>query len=106
MPNADTSRVNLEHVLPITPSESWSKYWNSDDAQAYQRRLGNMAIMAAKMNSAIGNEEFAKKRIELKKSSFSFTKMIGDCTQWDKAAIEARQVAMAEVAARVWSIKG
>jgi len=106
VPNANSSRVNLEHVLPITPSESWSKDWNTDDAKAYQRRLGNMAIMAAKINSAIGNEEFVKKRVELKKSSFSFTKMIGDYAKWDKAAIEARQAAMAEVAAKVWSIKG
>lgn len=106
VPSSNANRVNLEHVLPITPSESWSKEWNTDDAKAYQRRLGNMAIMAAKLNSVIGNEEFSKKVVELKKSSFLFTKMIGDFAKWDKAAIEARQTAMAEVAAKVWSVKG
>lgn len=105
VPNTATGRVNLEHVLPITLSDTWSKDWNADDAKAYQRRLGNMAIMAAKVNSTIGNEEFAKKKIELAKSSFGFTKMIGDYDKWDKAAIESRQAAMAEVAAKVWSVR-
>lgn len=105
VPNADTARVNLEHVLPITLSDTWSKDWSADDAKAYQRRLGNMAIMAAKVNSTLGNDEFAKKKIELAKSSFAFTKMISNYAKWDNSAIEKRQAAMAEVAAKVWSVR-
>lgn len=106
VPSADVSRVNLEHVLPINPSENWMNAWSIDDSKAYQRRLGNMCILSSKMNSAIGNEDFAKKSIELSKSSFYFTKTIGDFDSWDTAAIDKRQLAMAEIAAKVWSIRG
>jgi hypothetical protein len=105
VPNTDTGRVNLEHVLPMTPSDNWLKNWNADDAKAYQRRLGNMAIMSAKINSTLGNESFKTKKDELAKSSFHFTKIIGDYAKWDQAAIEDRQSKMAEVAASVWSVK-
>lgn len=105
VPNTDTGRVNLEHILPITPSDVWLKSWNSDDAKSYCRRLGNMAIMSAKVNSTLGNEEFGKKRTELSKSSFYFTKIIVDYKRWDQAAIEDRQSKMADVAAKVWAVK-
>jgi hypothetical protein len=105
VPNTDTGRVNLEHILPMTLSEGWAKQWNPDDAKAYQRRLGNMAIMSAKINSAVGNENFKTKKAELGKSSFHFTKMVAEYTKWDQAAIEDRQLRMAEIAAAVWSVK-
>lgn len=106
VPSTDAGRVNLEHVLPINLSEKWMKTWHPDDAKAYQRRLGNLAIMAAKINSAIGNEDFSAKRAELKKSAFHFTKTIAQESVWDQSAIERRQAAMADVAAKVWSIRG
>lgn len=106
VPSTDAGQVNLEHVLPINPSEKWLKTWFADDAKAYQRRLGNLAIMAAKMNSTIGNADFETKKVELSKSAFHFTKMIGGDDAWDETAIERRQAAMAEVASKVWSIRG
>ena len=105
MPNTDTGQVNLEHVLPLTLSDKWNTDWSVDDAKAYQRRLGNMAIMAAKANSSLGNDEFSKKKPVLAKSQFAFTKLIGDYAKWDRNAIENRQSQMAQVAAKVWSVR-
>lgn len=105
VPNSDTGRVNLEHILPITLSDKWAKDWSADDAKAYLRRLGNMAIMAAKANSSLGNDEFSKKKLVLAESKFAFTKLIGEYEKWDISAIENRQSKMAEVAAKVWSIR-
>ncbi|MNK44820.1 hypothetical protein D3C87_635620 [compost metagenome] len=106
IPNGNTAQVNLEHVLPVTPSEKWLKEWSADDAKAYQRRLGNMAILSSKINSTIGNDDFMAKKNELAKSSFQFTKSIADFDIWNIEAIESRQVHMAEIAAKVWSIRG
>ncbi len=106
VPSTDKGRVNLEHVLPVTPSDRWLEIWSADDAKAYHRRLGNMAIMAAKMNSTLGNEEFATKKLELAKSAFYFTKMISQYATWDQTTIERRQTVMAETAAKVWSVRG
>lgn len=105
VPNPDTNSVNLEHVLPLTPSDKWLAEWAIDDIKAYNRRLGNLAIVSTKINSAIGNDGFAVKKAELAKSSFRFTKIIADSKVWDKTSIENRQAAMAEVAVKVWSVK-
>jgi hypothetical protein len=105
VPNTDTLRVNLEHVLPLTITEYWEKAWNTDEAKAYQKRLGNLALMSSKSNSSIGNDTFKSKRSEYQKSQFSLTQEIAECEVWDKAAIEKRQLQMAELALKVWSIK-
>lgn len=106
VPNEDTARVNLEHVLPVTPSAGWLESWTVDDAKAYHRRLGNMAILASKINSTIGNDEFDVKRTVLANSKFELTKTIADYEKWDISAIESRQLKMAELAAKVWSLRG
>lgn len=61
IPNYDTDRVNLEHILPSTPDASWEKYFNDEEIHTYQNRLGNLAIMASKINSVIGNNSFDDK---------------------------------------------
>jgi uncharacterized protein with ParB-like and HNH nuclease domain len=105
VPNADTATVNLEHVLPVTPAGKWLSDWASDDMKAYQRRLGNMAILSSKINSTIGNEDFSTKKAELAKSSFLLTKEIAKFNSWDVISIETRQAKMADLAVKVWSIK-
>lgn len=106
VPNQDTLKVNLEHVLPLSPSGQWLKEWNTDDAKAYCRRLGNLAILSSKVNSGLGNEAFSKKSPEFKKSSFKLTKIISKYKAWNKKAIDERQMDMAKIAAKLWSLKG
>ncbi|BBA44545.1 MULTISPECIES: HNH endonuclease family protein [Burkholderia] len=106
VPSTDAGQVNLEHILPINPSEKWMKTWSLDDVKAYQKRLGNMAIMGAKINSTIGNEEFSKKKSSFSTSAFHFTNGVSKLSTWNTDAVEKRQAAMAEIAAKVWSIKG
>ena len=104
VPSKDTGRVNLEHVLPISVNECWLRTWAPDDARAFYRRLGNLALMSAKVNSSIGNDSFEEKRLAYKKSSFHFTKMIGEVERWNKESIENRQKIMAKTAAKVWAV--
>lgn len=104
VPNQDVAKVNLEHVLPQTPADKWPK-WSQEDARAYQKRLGNLAIVSQKINSTIGNDGFDKKKLELAKSSFKFTKMIGEQEQWTTKEVESRQLQMAEAAVKVWAVK-
>jgi uncharacterized protein with ParB-like and HNH nuclease domain len=104
VPNKDASKVNLEHILPITLNETWSKSWSDDDARAYQNRIGNLALLAVKKNSSIGNESYTVKKIEYAASSFRFTKEAAAFTEWSKKSIDDRQIKMAKVAVKVWSI--
>ncbi|NTW80041.1 MAG: DUF262 domain-containing protein [Geobacteraceae bacterium] len=105
IPNKDTGRVNLEHVLPITLSPAWLKTWNLDEAKAYQRRLGNLSLMASRMNVSAGNDDFASKKALYCKSKFLLTKQLDEFNVWDKDAIEKRQEKMADLALKAWSIK-
>lgn len=105
VPSKDTGRVNLEHVLPLTLGEDWQDIWVVDDARAFQRRLGNLALISAKINSTVGNDGFSAKKVAYKRSSFHFTKMLSDFDSWDKTAIEGRQKEMAKIAVKVWAVK-
>ncbi|HLO67156.1 MAG TPA: DUF262 domain-containing protein [Holophaga sp.] len=103
-PSKDTERVNLEHVLPLTPSAEWQRNWTAEDIKFHQRRLGNLALMSSKANSTAGNDSFAVKKEEYKKSKFELTKRIAEETLWTKAEIEKRQIQMAEIAVKIWPI--
>lgn len=105
VPNKDTGRVNLEHVLPLTLNDDWQKMWTLDEARAYQRRLGNLALMSAKRNSTAGNDGFEAKKELYKASSFYFTKTLADYRVWDQESVEKRQREMAKAAVMVWPVK-
>jgi uncharacterized protein with ParB-like and HNH nuclease domain len=105
VPSKDTNRVNLEHILPLTPTNVWFNTWHMDDVKAYQRRLGNLALMTSKANSAAGNDDFKTKKLAYAKSNFILTNKIADYDAWSKEAIENRQDQMAQLAVKLWSIK-
>lgn len=101
IPDIDPNNVNLEHVLPITVTDSWD-HFDEEEWRTYHRRLGNMAVMASRPNSAIGNDDFENKKAAYKASSFYFTKQLSELEKWDKKAIEKRQVEMATLAVNHW----
>lgn len=105
VPNKDPGRVNLEHVLPQTLSGDWLKQWNSEEAKAYQHRLGNLALMSSKVNSTVGNDNFSSKKSVYKKSQLILTKQLADFELWDSNAIEKRQEDMADIAVKLWSVR-
>lgn len=105
VPSKDTGRVNLEHILPITLGSDWQSEWGAEDARAYQKRIGNLALVSATGNSIVGNEKFDEKKKLYSKSALHFTKMIAIEGKWTKAAIDARQREMALTAVNVWSMK-
>lgn len=105
VPSKDTNRVNLEHILPITLSVDWQAKWSIDDARAYQKRIGNLALVSAKGNSTVGNENFKGKKILYGNSVFHFTSVITEHDEWTKETIDSRQKLMASTAVKVWAIK-
>lgn len=104
IPNYDTNSVNLEHVLPLTPDPIWENTFTQDEMRSYQRRIGNLAIISAKINSTIGNGCFEDKKEHYSDSTFKFTKSISESDSWNKNAIDIRQKQMAEVAVKHWSL--
>ena len=63
--NEDPNAVNLEHVLPVTPSAEWNI--DAETASVFHKRLGNMVLLGAKINVALGQKVFKAKRKSLRR---------------------------------------
>lgn len=97
-------RVNLEHVLPQNPADLWGSTFSSDQAKTYYKRLGNLALLSARLNVEIGNDKFSEKKHAYLSSPFVLTKEIAIADKWDVAQIEKRQERLADLAVSLWSL--
>jgi len=98
------AKFNVEHVLPQNAHDGWGEFSNQE-AQNLLYRLGNMTLLSAKSNSAVGNEAFHVKREIYKDSEFKITRDIAlEHAQWRPENIAARQNWMAEQATSIWRI--
>lgn len=57
--NEDYDATNLEHIVPANPSSNWSM--SADEAASVQSLIGNLTLLSAKKNVAIGNQPFGEK---------------------------------------------
>ncbi len=104
VPNDNSEVINLEHVLPQTPSAAWS-HISADDQVLLLKRLGNLALMKTKINTKAGNDGFAFKKSFYAKSEYKLTASLAQLSQWDGNAIDQRQKDLADLAVRTWPIK-
>jgi hypothetical protein len=100
--NEDPNAVNLEHVLPLNPTPEW--HIDAETAAAFFKRIGNMVLLGAKENVALGNGPFDTKRPVFQQSPFTTTQEVGQELDWDPDAIKARQAKLAELAPKVWPL--
>ncbi len=108
VPNEDTKAVNLEHVMPFNPSDAEHTYADldtGDDIASYVTRIGNLVLLNARQNSLAGNENFVTKRPMLAKSPFQLTKEVAEHEVWGPAEIDARQLRLAKLAVKTWSMR-
>jgi hypothetical protein len=103
VPN-DGGEINLEHILPQSPSEEWEDI-DTDMAEALTRRLGNMALLQASQNQILGNKSYEAKKPVLKASSFSLTREAGEHDKWGREEINDRQQKLAQLAVKTWPHK-
>ena len=102
VPNEDTAAVNLEHVLPINPTEADIQEFG--DASSYTSRIGNLVLLSAKNNSTAGNDSFEVKRPFLAASPFLLTQEVAKQEKWGVAEIDDRQAKLAKLAVKTWSM--
>ena len=100
IPSEDTSAVNLEHVLPINPSKEWNI--DPEVASAFYKRIGNLVLLGATQNVALGNKTYGEKRRIMQKSPFVLTSQAAENKDWRPEEIEARQAKLANLAPKVW----
>lgn len=96
---APPSRVQVEHVYPQTPAagERWPNH------AAAINRLGNLSLLARKLNAAIRNGNFAAKLPSYAISELLLTQDLLPYGNWDETNINARQEAMSHLAQNIWA---
>ncbi|MBI5289418.1 MAG: DUF1524 domain-containing protein [Chloroflexi bacterium] len=104
IPNDDEQVVNLEHVLPNNPQSFWPDI-DPETASAYWRRIGNLVLLQATVNSNIGNKPFDEKKKAFAKSGFSLTSEVAAQAKWGVSEIEERQQRLAKLAVKTWPVK-
>jgi hypothetical protein len=98
-----TTTLTLEHVLPDRPLGNWPQF-SDEDAAAFRNRIGNLVLLAEKMNSKLRSAPFTEKRPVYAASNLLLTRQVADFEDWTRAAIDARQGNLAELAVRVWPV--
>ena len=90
--------VTVEHILPQNPAagSEWLHWFPDEEARRYRtHRLGNLALLTRKKNSAASNYEFAKKKtayfLNGGVSPFALTTQVIGHTAWTPETIDARQ---------------
>jgi hypothetical protein len=104
VPNDNTEVINLEHVLPQTPSSAW-KHIPIEEQVVLTKRVGNLVLMKTKINAKAGNDDFSLKKQYYMESQFDLTSSVAVESIWDRAAIDRRQSVLADLAVKTWPIK-
>lgn len=99
-----SSRVPTSRVLPQSPGDAW-RHIDADTANAYYRRIGNLVLLRAGANAAVGNEAFQGKKPQYAASEFRLTSEVATFGSWGPEDIEKRQAALAKVAVKTWPFK-
>lgn len=117
--------LEIEHILPNTPTAELRNQWAVDSPQAiyddYKNRLGNLTLLEKPINIVAGNDFYSKKTTEYRKSGNYLTRSLTELTEvgqnssvtrinaklkafaaWNAASIDDRHGILIELAKDVW----
>ena len=97
----DNSKLNLEHIMPKTKGD-----WQVDKEthEKYLYRLGNLTLLAEKINKGIQNKIFDSKKPVYERSKLTITNMLKDFSKWDPDSIDVRQERLYDIAIKRWPL--
>lgn len=102
----DTSRLNIEHIMPQHPNAYWLKHsgaGNADEYAFYANLIGNLTLCSEYDNTRMGNEDFAfKKKILSETLHIRMNTEILKKNSWDRSAILKRCEKMADIIIRLY----
>lgn len=105
-------RITVEHVLPQNPEENsqWVQWWpDPENREQSVHRLGNLALLNRRQNSAAKNWEFDKKRDGYFRgksgtSPFALTTQVLALKEWTPEVFFERQDQFVEKLKQVWQL--
>lgn len=92
------NRVHVEHIYPQEPKpdQRWPNH------PSIINRLGNLTLLASRLNTAIKNSDFATKKAYYERSELVLTKELLEYDSWNTDTIARRQGEMSELASQTW----
>jgi hypothetical protein len=103
----DFGNVNIEHILPQTPSKEWKL--SKKEIKNYVNLLGNLTLVSKVINSKVQNGPLDQKLPELAKSELPINQQLvqrlGELGHWGKNDIIERQDLLADLAYKhIWNL--
>jgi hypothetical protein len=100
--------TDLEHILPKRHNRSWDTGRREfpGGADKYVYRLGNMTLIAARLNRDLGNANFATKKRVYAQDRLEITRKVLDAEKWTHEEIKNRQNWLASLACKIWRYPG
>jgi hypothetical protein len=101
---ADPFATDLEHILPKRFDNSWEATRRDfpGGADKYVYRLGNMTLIAAKLNRELGNADFETKKRVFASDCLAITQRVVNAKKWTADEIKSRQNWLASIACKIW----
>jgi hypothetical protein len=109
--------VNIEHIMPKTPTPFWEERETAEAAyEAVVQRWGNLTLLFKPLNESIGNGDWDTKRFGklgkdgkpglpgYKGSSIRLTQDLVQLDEWNSDQIELRAKWLAAAAPMIWSL--
>lgn len=101
--------LTIEHLMPISWGQHWPLPVGSDEESGTEVRkrivhtIGNLTLVNQKLNSAVSNSPWERKRAELLKHSvMTLNKELSDSPEWNEDTIRSRSRRMATLIAQCW----
>jgi len=109
----DFDHITIEHILPQNPDEAseWCSWWPDEEERTRQvHRLGNLALLNQRQNSAASNWDFATKKTKyfLGRSGscpFALTTEVVGREKWLPEDFEERQQRFLDQLSVEWRLK-
>jgi Protein of unknown function (DUF1524) len=74
-------------------------HWGHD-----RKRIGNLVLLPAKSNAALGNNDFKTKAAVLGQAPYELTRQVAGVAEWTLEMIANRQTILAGLALKTWPL--
>lgn len=108
----DFETITVEHVLPQNPksNSSWVQWFPTPQERlSWVHRIGNLALLTRKKNSAANNYEFPNKKTAYFTkggvSPFALTTQVLQHQEWTPEVVEQRQLELLEKLELHWNLQ-
>jgi hypothetical protein len=102
----ETDPGTIEHILPENPSAAWEEAFPRERWEHVIYRLGNLTLLEAPKNRAIGSRPYGEKVAAYAESTYQITRRMPEIAPetWTEALLDKRQQDMAARATHIWRL--